>query len=71
MTVARRVLDGITALPVVAGRAVSVSAGVARFPADATDSDSLVKAALEALARAREDGRGSVAESEAEVVPER
>ena len=32
--VAQRVLDGIAALPAVGGRVVSVSAGVARFPAD-------------------------------------
>jgi diguanylate cyclase (GGDEF)-like protein len=64
-TVARRVLDGIAALPAVAGRTVSVSAGVARFPADGTDSESLIAAATEALARARGEGAGSVAESEA------
>ena len=39
--VAQRVLDGIAALPAVAGRAVSVSAGVARFPVDGTDADDL------------------------------
>jgi diguanylate cyclase (GGDEF)-like protein len=66
--VARRVLEGIAALPAVAGRNVSVSAGVARFPADGTDSESLIAAATEALARARDAGEGSVAETEA--VPE-
>ena len=64
-TVARRVLDGIAALPAVAGRTVSVSAGVARFPSDGTDSEALIAAATEALARARGEGAGSVAESEA------
>jgi diguanylate cyclase (GGDEF)-like protein len=64
-TVARRVLDGIAALPAVAGRTLSVSAGVARFPIDGTDSESLIAAATEALARARGEGAGSVAESEA------
>ena len=39
--VARRVLDGIAALPAVGRADVSVSAGVARFPADGTDSESL------------------------------
>jgi diguanylate cyclase (GGDEF)-like protein len=63
LTVARRVLDGIKALPAVAGHTVSVSAGVARFPADATDSDSLVEAAMAALQQAKDAGRGSVAES--------
>ena len=43
--VAQRVLDGVAALAAVAGRTVSVSAGVARFPADGTDSESLIAAA--------------------------
>ncbi len=38
-TVARRVLDGIAALPAVAGKQMSVSAGVARFPVDGSDAD--------------------------------
>jgi diguanylate cyclase (GGDEF)-like protein len=63
-TVARRVLDGIRALPAVAGRAVSISAGVALFPADGTDSESLIEAATQALARAKAEGAGSVAETE-------
>ena len=63
--VARRVQEGIAALPAVAGRTVSVSAGVARFPADGTDPDSLIAAATAALTRARDAGAGSVAESEA------
>ncbi len=58
--VAQRVLDGIAALPPVGGRVVSVSAGVARFPADGTDAQALISAATEGLARAREAGRGSV-----------
>jgi len=58
--VAQRVLDGIAALPPVGGRVVSVSAGVARFPVDGTDAQSLIGAATEGLARAREAGRGSV-----------
>jgi predicted signal transduction protein with EAL and GGDEF domain len=52
------VLDGIVSLPAVAGRPVSVSAGVARFPVDGTDADSLIEAAKAALAQARADGRG-------------
>jgi diguanylate cyclase (GGDEF)-like protein len=63
--VARRVMAGIAALPAVAGRTVSVSAGVARFPVDGADSDSLIAAATEALTRARGEGAGSVAETEA------
>jgi diguanylate cyclase (GGDEF)-like protein len=62
-TVARRVLDGIAALPAVDGRPVSVSAGVARFPSDGSDAGSLIAAATTALDRARSEGRGSVAET--------
>jgi len=65
--VARRVQEGIAALPVVAGRTVSVSAGVARFPADAGDAEALIAAATEALDRARDAGAGSVAGAEASV----
>ncbi len=66
-TVTRRVLDGIAALPAAAGRTVSVSAGVVRFPADGADADALIAAATAALARARDAGAGSVADTE--VVP--
>ena len=59
--VARRILDGIAALPAVGGRQITVSAGVARFPVDATDSAGLIAAATDGLARARSEGRGSVA----------
>jgi len=58
--VAQRVLDGIAGLPPVGGRAVTVSAGVARFPVDGTDAQTLISAATEGLARARDAGRGSV-----------
>ena len=61
MTVAHRVLDGITALPAIAGRPITVSAGVARFPMDGADAESLIAAASDALGRARENGRGRVA----------
>jgi diguanylate cyclase (GGDEF)-like protein len=60
-TVARRVMDGIAALPPVGGRQISVSAGVARFPEDGTDADGLIAVATEGLAQARAEGRGSVA----------
>jgi diguanylate cyclase (GGDEF)-like protein len=49
VTVARRIIDGITKLDPVEGYAVSVSAGVARFPADGTDADTLLAAARAAL----------------------
>lgn len=61
MTVAHRVLEGITGLPAIAGRPITVSAGVARFPVDGADADSLIAAASDALARARGTGRGRVA----------
>ena len=48
----------IVSLPAVAGRPVTVSAGVARFPADGTDAETLLEAAATALAQARADGRG-------------
>jgi diguanylate cyclase (GGDEF)-like protein len=65
--VARRVQEGIAALPVVAGRTVSVSAGVARFPVDGADAQSLIAAATDALTRAKDAGAGSVAGAEASV----
>ena len=61
MTVAHRVLEGIAALPAIAGRPITISAGVAQFPVDGTDSESLIAAATAALERARENGRGRVA----------
>lgn len=61
MMVAQRVLDGIAALPAVAGRQITVSAGVARFPVDGADTEALIAAAKDGLARARADGRGTVA----------
>jgi diguanylate cyclase (GGDEF)-like protein len=64
--VARRVLEGIAALPAVAGRTVSVSAGVARFPVDGTDSESLIEAATGALEKAKTSGAGSVADAPVE-----
>ena len=63
MTVARRVLEGIVSLPAVAGRPVSVSAGVARFPNDGTDANGLIAAATAALEQARADGRGTAAQT--------
>lgn len=61
VTVAQRVLDGIAALPPVGGRPITVSAGVVHFPADGVDAEALIAAATDALARARENGRGRVA----------
>ena len=60
VTVARRVLEGIAELPATDGRKTSVSAGVARFPADGTDPEAIVAAARSAMQRARAEGRGTV-----------
>jgi diguanylate cyclase (GGDEF)-like protein len=67
--VARRVQDGIAARPAVAGRVVSVSAGVVRFPVDGTDPESLIAAATDTLARAKAAGAGTVVEAEAAPSP--
>lgn len=61
VTVAQRIIGAIGAIPPVAGRPISVSAGVARFPADAGDVETLIAAAKDGLERARAEGRGSVA----------
>jgi diguanylate cyclase (GGDEF)-like protein len=64
--VAQRVIGGIGALPAVAGRTITVSAGVARFPTDGSDVEGLIAAATAALEEARAtDGRGSIAETSA------
>ena len=62
-TVARRVIDGIAALPAIAGKPMSVSAGVARFPMDGSDADSLIAAATAALTLAQGSGPGFIAET--------
>ena len=63
--VAQRVLDGIAELPAIDGRATSVTAGVARFPTDGTDAESVIAAAHGALDRARSERRGTVETAEA------
>jgi diguanylate cyclase (GGDEF)-like protein len=63
--VAQRVLDGVSELPIGEGRAISVTAGVARFPTDGTDAESVIAAAQGALERARADRRGTVETTEA------
>ena len=66
--VAQRILDGIAALPAVAGRPITVSAGVVRFPEDGTDAEELIAAATAGLDRARAEGRGTIASG---VTPEK
>jgi diguanylate cyclase (GGDEF)-like protein len=58
--VARRVLDSIAALGPVGGHAITVSAGIARFPTDGTTADDLLAAADTALGRARAAGGGKM-----------
>ncbi|MEK6721807.1 MAG: GGDEF domain-containing protein [Chloroflexota bacterium] len=61
--VARRILDAVAALPMVADRSISVSAGIARFPADGSTSEDLLAAAEQALAGAKAGGQASIAEA--------
>ena len=49
VTIARRVLAGVAALKPVAGIPVGISAGIARFPRDGADADTLIAAARAAL----------------------
>ena len=65
LTVARRVLEGIAALPAVDGRTISVSAGVARFPVDGADPEAIVASAQAALVKARAEGRGQIEATQA------
>jgi diguanylate cyclase (GGDEF)-like protein len=64
VTVARRVMDGIAKLETVGGAAVSVSAGVARFPQDGPDAEALLAAARAALSGVA--GRAAIAEAAGE-----
>jgi diguanylate cyclase (GGDEF)-like protein len=68
VTVAQRVLDGVRTMPPPGGRPITVSAGVARFPADATTADGLLVAAERALEAAR--GGGGLATADADVSDE-
>ena len=63
--VARRVVDAIGDLPDVGGRPVRVATGVARFPTDGGDTESILAAAQGALERSRTGGRGEVETTEA------
>jgi diguanylate cyclase (GGDEF)-like protein len=64
MTVARRVLDAVAGRPEISGRSFTVSAGVARFPADGASSEELVRAAGDALQGAKSSGPGAMAAAE-------
>ena len=62
IVVADRILRSIDALEPIHGTPVTVSAGVARFPADGTSADELLAAALAALEGARASGSATIAE---------
>jgi diguanylate cyclase (GGDEF)-like protein len=63
--VVKRVLAGVAALPAVADRPISLSAGIARFPGDAATADQLLGIALSALAEAKSEGPGTAREASA------
>jgi diguanylate cyclase (GGDEF)-like protein len=63
LTVARRVLDGVAALPPVGGHAISVCASLARFPSDGRTADELLSAAEHSLAAAKTKGPGTLQEA--------
>jgi diguanylate cyclase (GGDEF)-like protein len=58
--VARRVIDALAALPHVEGIVPDVRAGVAHHPVDGTDAAELLRAAQEALTRARAGAAGTI-----------
>ncbi len=62
-TVARRVLDGVADLPAAAGHSIAVTVGLARFPTDGADAESVVAAAKAALDGARAAGHAGIAEA--------
>jgi len=62
-TVVKRIVDSVASLPLPGDRRVTVSAGLAHFPADGTSSDELVFAAKAALRAAESIGPGSLAEA--------
>jgi diguanylate cyclase (GGDEF)-like protein len=63
VTVARRVMDGIAKLDAVGDHSISVSAGIARFPADGADAESLLASARAALTGA--SGAAAIVEASA------
>ena len=62
VVVADRILRAIDTLDAAGMGPVSVSAGIARFPADGTSAEELLDAALGALEAARTSGQGAIAE---------
>lgn len=68
-TVVKRIVEAVAARPAIAGRQYTVSAGLARFPADGTSGDALVESATRALHAAQAAGPGTLAESAADAAP--
>jgi diguanylate cyclase (GGDEF)-like protein len=62
-TVARRIVDAVAARAEAADKRFTVSAGLARFPADGSTGDELVRAAESALRAAQASGPGTFAEA--------
>lgn len=63
-TIAERVVAAVAALEAAEGTAaISISAGLARFPEDGASGTELLEAADAALRAAKQDGRGTIAEA--------
>jgi diguanylate cyclase (GGDEF)-like protein len=62
-TVARRIVEAVAARAGAANKQFTVSAGLARFPADGKSGDELVRAAESALRAAQAAGPGTFAEA--------
>ncbi len=62
-TVVKRIVEAVAARPPVGGQSVTVSAGLARFPADGTTGEALIEAATSALGAAKAVGPGTLAEA--------
>jgi diguanylate cyclase (GGDEF)-like protein len=60
LTIARRVRDGVAAMEAVGGAPISLSAGIAQFPRDGADAETLISAARDAMDAS--DQHGSIAE---------
>jgi diguanylate cyclase (GGDEF)-like protein len=66
LTVARRVIEGVAALPPVDGHSISVCASIARFPSDGRTADEVLSAAEHSLAAAKSQGPGTLVEAATE-----
>jgi diguanylate cyclase (GGDEF)-like protein len=62
-TVAERIVHAVAARAAATNRRITVSAGIARFPADGTTPEDLVQAAESALRAAQAAGPGTFAEA--------